>query len=64
MSRNLVAIFAGQGHISKVIVRPQVSEGSADILLEVFPVEAEFLRAGHPFSFQQQLMSKEKVILM
>ena len=62
MSSKYLSIFTGQGHISEVIVRPQISEGSADVLLEVFPVEAEFLRGGHLSSLQYQLTRKVKVI--
>ena len=44
MSRKLKSILTGQGHIREVIVRSELSEGRADILLEVFPVEAKFFR--------------------
>ena len=44
MSFHLKSILAGQGHIREVIVRPEFSERRADILLEVFPVEAKFVR--------------------
>ena len=39
--------FAGKSHnIGKVVVTPQFSEGRADVLLEVLPVEAKFLVAS------------------
>ena len=56
MDRKFFSIFTGQGYISKVIVRPQVSEGVADVLLKVFPVETDFVRGGHPCSLLGELI--------
>ena len=56
MSQNLKSILTGQGHIREVIVRSQFSEGRADILLEVFPVEAKLFRRGvHLYNLRQRL---------
>ena len=42
MCLHIFSILTGQGHISKVMVVSKASEGSAEIISEVIPLEAEF----------------------
>ena len=40
-------ILTCQGDISKVLVLPQIAEGSLDILLEIVPFQAKFVVCIH-----------------
>ena len=40
---NLLAILAGQGHISEVFVLTQFLERSPDVVMEIVPLQAQLL---------------------
>ena len=40
---NLLAILAGQGHISEVFVLSQFLERSPDVVMEIVPLQAQLL---------------------
>ena len=54
----LVTILAYQGDISKVNFIPETCKGSADIICEVIPLKAEFLRHCSLINWQQLIVEQ------
>ena len=45
---HLLTILTGQGHISELIIKPQISKGGADIRLKIVPLNTQlFAKALH-----------------
>ncbi len=52
--------LAGQGHVEKVPIVPEVLEGVADVSLEVVPFEAEFLLFRHLYLITKFFIATQK----